>query len=62
MSLKSGEQVRIKPLNNKVGRVVGVQPSPRSRVLVYLVRYQVEQGNQAHFESSLFFADELIQA
>jgi hypothetical protein len=61
MEFASGQHVRIKPLN-KLGRVIGSQSTGRSGVVLYLVRYEIEDRLllTKHSESSLYFSDELV--
>jgi hypothetical protein len=61
MSFKTGDRVMIKPLG-KPGRVVGSQQQSRAVDLLYLVRYEVENGPNNRSESSFYFADELVRA
>jgi hypothetical protein len=59
MPFSTGDLVRIKPLDNRLGRVVGTQASPRSGHVLYLVRYEVDPGPAQRSESSLYIEREL---
>jgi hypothetical protein len=61
VSLKPGDLVRVLPLNQKVGRVIGGQLTARQGSTLYLVRYEVENATvNRRSESSLYFEDELV--
>ena len=59
MSVSTGDLVRIRPLDGRLGRVVGTQASPRSGQVLYLVRYEVGSGPAQRSESSLYVEREL---
>jgi len=59
MTFTTGERVRVVPLNDRPGRVISGQDSGRTRRPLYLVRYEIDNGGNKHYESSLFFRDEL---
>jgi hypothetical protein len=60
MAFASGQHVKIKPLNKR-GRVIGSQNTGQVGVVLYLVRYEIEDRLllTRHSESSLYFSDEL---
>lgn len=59
MAFGTGDRVRIKPLGDQLGRVVGGQGTGRLEKTLYIVRYAVGTGHSAQMTSSLFFDDEL---
>lgn len=61
MTFKVGDKVRVRPLSDKVGRIIGGQTGARQGASqLYLVRYEVDSPViNKRSESSLYFEDEL---
>jgi len=60
MRFRRGSVVLIKPLDNKPGRVVGSQATSKSRVVLYLVRYEIGgPPRDRQSVSSLYLENEL---